>query len=122
MKRCSFAALMVSIVLFFFLGACSTEAGRSWVLWKHKLLQSNYKNIDEWNVEEVFPTYETCVGQRDARINDDRAYFEKLSKNEKDMRIENIKDGVSYFGNIGGRSLRRVHSYKCLLKGADPRE
>jgi hypothetical protein len=122
MKRCLTAALIVLIGLFFFVSACSTRAGSSWVLWKHELLQSNYKNVDAWTVEEVFPTYETCVGQRDARINNDRAYFEKLSKNERDMRVDNIKDGVSYFGNIGGRSLRRIHSYKCLLKGADPRK
>jgi len=110
------------IVFCFFISACSKEAVGLSVLWKHTILQSNYRNTDQWNIEEAFPTSEQCVKERDARIKNDRAAFERLCKDNKDMKVEDIKNGVSYSGNIGGRSLSRVHSYTCLPKAVDPRK
>lgn len=111
----------ISVTIFcFFISACSKEAVSSWVLWKHTILQSKYRNTDQWNIEEAFPTDEQCVKERDARIKDDRAAFERLFKDNKDMKVEDIKTGVSYSGNIGGRFLSRMQLYTCLPKAVDP--
>ena len=115
--------VVISVIVFcFFIGACSKETASSWVLWKHTILQSKYRNADQWNIEEAFSTSEQCVRERDARIKDDRAAFERLCKDNKDMKVEDIRNGVSYSGNIGGRFLSRVHSYTCLPKTVNPKK
>jgi hypothetical protein len=116
--------LFVIYVIFFcfFISACSDKAVSSWVLWKHTIVKSEYRKADQWNIEEAFPTYEQCVKERDTRIKDDRAAFERLCKDHEDMKVEDMQTGVSYSGNIGGRFLSRTHSYTCLQNAVDPRK
>lgn len=108
--------LFVISVVFFFMSACSKEAVNSWELRKHTIVQSQYRDTDQWHIEETFPTYEQCMEQRDSRIKDDRAAFERLCKDMQDMKTEDSKDGISCSGNIGGRFFSRMHSYTCLTK------
>jgi len=110
---------LISIAIFCFF-ACDRKAVHSWVLWKRTIVQSQYRNTDQWETQKAFPTSSECMKQRDTRIKNDRAAFENLWKDKKDIKVEDIKTGVSYSGNLEGRYLSRTHSYTCLPEAVDP--